>query len=994
MGFMMEGDLGVFHFSESAAKNPQTNPTKLARLARSSSPIIAESVASNPSTPPDSLHFLAKSGSLKSILAVARNRSTSSNTLKELSGNRDSVVRSAVASNNQTSAAVLEELAKARNVSDQIKFAIAMNPAAPERLLSDLANSHNSPDHVKMAVAGNPSSSAQTLDRLLDTSRTTSAVNRILAENPATSTQTRAFLFGVDKFREAVVRTSPSESSAARITITRGERYAGRPVLKLLAFDVDPRVRRAVAVAPLADADVLAMLASDDDPTVSTAARARISSDVPELQRLIESGDPAVLEALARNPHTPTEATSAIARALLRVGDGTALLLLARDVSAPDDVLEALAASADSAVRYAAALNASAPEDVLRVAAKDTESRIRVVVAKSRTLPLDSLVVLASDADPTVRAAVAANPITPAEILLRLASDETPAVAEAVAKHEAATCAVLQRTAEAQLESRKRQFSKPGLGRSQPEYPLGPITSLAARSETPPEILRAISSSVEQARGSLPTYGQGFENALEREERVWIGIAGNPSTPADVLDRVARIVHKEVWVKDPDRGRREREGVRASILSSVVRNPATPIATVEFLSQGDWVARRTTTRSERDDGHTTTWTIWDSHVTSAAKEDMARAVRAEISQRRWRTGVQGSHLDFARNQDTSPEILDEIADDPDETVRCAVAANRSTTPETFIRLAADSVDQVRLTAAAASHPDSAVESRDRSYPESARRETFYAEAFERLADDKHARVRAAVVSNPAAFWSSISAVSRGQRAFDTDPAVRSALVATLTADHKRTDSLGLSKDALLHLVETGTPEIWRLLASRYRLPHKVVKRLLNTGDSETAVLIAANTAATELLVLLARSDDVKVVDAVAERRYYGPDETGIRIAVAAALIRNPLAPSSFVDRAAYDANDEETLDIVLQHSNISEALLMQFARGTDERKLRAVARANHAGPKRAIAENAATPADLLESLAVDADQTVHEALLVNPSTPSTVLVQLIRSGQV
>lgn len=960
----------MFHFGESAAKNPQTTPAKLAQLARSSNPIIAESVAANPSTPQDSLDSLAKTGSTDSILAVARNRSTSSSTLKDLSGHRDPAVGSAVASNTQTSAEVLQELAKVRNVSDEIKLAIAMNPAAPERLLADLVSSHNSPDYIKMAVAGNPSSSPQTLDRLLDTSHTKSAVNRILAENPATSTQARAFLFGIVKFREAVVRTSPHESIAERIAITRREPLAGRPVLKLLALDLDPTVRRAVAVAPLADAEVLESLARDDEPTVSTIARARISSDATELLRLASSRDPTVLEALARNPHTPTEATPAVARALAPVGDSATLLLLARDVSAPHDVLAVLAASADVAVRYATALNPSASANVLRVAAKDAKSRIRVVAAESSMLPLDSLVVLASDAEPEVRAAVAANPITPTGILLRLASDKTLAVAEAVAKHEAASSAVLQRVAETHLERRKRQLSKTGFRQTQPEFPLGPLTAVAASSKSPSEILRAISSSVEQARGGLRPYGKELETALEREERVWIAIAANRSTPADVLDRIARIAHKEIWVKGDPRyqhGRFDREGLRESILINVVRNPVAPVATVEFLSKGDWVARRITIKSDREGAHTSTWTVWDDFATSAAKEDMARLVGAEISRRRWQVGGQASRLDFARNQDAAPEILDELAHDPDESVRRAVAANRSTTPETFIRLAGDPAHQVRLAAAGASHPDSATKRGNRSYAESPRRETLYGQAFEMLADDEHAVVRAAVVSNPAAFWFALSTASQSKRAFDADPGVRSALVATLTADGKRYDSLGLSKNALLHLVETG--------------------------DSECVVLIATNTSATELLIQLAGSDDAKVVEAVAERRHYGPEDTKTKIAVAAALIQNLLAPSSFVDRVAYDAVDEQTLDTVLQHPNISSDLLMQFATGTDRRKVRAVARANHAGPNRAIAANKATPADLLESLAVDADDAVRAALLINPSTPPAVLVQLIQSSE-
>ena len=113
-------------------------------------------------------------------------------------------------------------------------------------------------------------------------------------------------------------------------------------------------------------------------------------------------------------------------------------------------------------------------------------------------------------------------------------------------------------------------------------------------------------------------------------------VAGNPSTPSHVLDELARTVHEHVWLKgSPDMRRLDPEHERDRILSAIVRNPSSSLRTLQFLSSGDWAARKTTTRSEREDGHTTTWTIWDPKATEAAQKDKASWVRGEISKRQW-----------------------------------------------------------------------------------------------------------------------------------------------------------------------------------------------------------------------------------------------------------------------------------------------------------------------------------------------------------------------
>ena len=175
-------------------------------------------------------------------------------------------------------------------------------------------------------------------------------------------------------------------------------------------------------------------------------------------------------------------------------------------------------------------------------------------------------------------------------------------------------------------------------------------------------------------------------------------------------------------------------------------------------SPKDHYAQRTRGRPHHE------WTIWDPKATEAAQKDKSDWVLGEISKRRWGAGKDLRHrLEFASSSHTTPDILDELAQDPDAAIREAVAANPSTRRGAFLKLARDSVHRVRLAAASASHPPPAS---DRFHL----LDQYYQEAFELLAADAQADVRVAIVGNSQVFWRVISPEARSCSFFDPAPA--------------------------------------------------------------------------------------------------------------------------------------------------------------------------------------------------------------------------------
>ena len=981
-------------FGGTAAQDPQTRPARLARLSRSGNPELRALVASNVSTPPSVLATLAGDGAPGVAFAAAGNTSTPGPSLERLAGSRDEHIRAAVFGNPNTPGAVLGDILNRRGATLTEKVAAAGNPATPPAVLSRLAW-HDAPQEIKLAVARNTCASADTLGGLFSwhdrEKPKMRAIARSLAENPATPTSTRAYLYEQEDLRPIVLATIPTEPIAKRISHVRGSGYVSSATFELLANDRDQAVRRAVAISPNVKEDVLTLLATDSAEGVAGVARARIANDGAEIRRLARESDPVLLEAIARNPRTPPELKPELVLAIIDTAGEDLLRDYGKEATTPDDVLRRLAKHESSSVRFAVASRAAAPSDVLKILALDPAPNIRAAAARGQGMPVSSLVSLAADADKTVRKSVAGNASMPPELLMRLAVDDAADVVAAVAANASATAPVLTKIVNDQLARRAARPARPSYSTERDTFPLEPLISAAANSNTPAEALSVLVESVMSvlARSSSPR----DQRRLAEEAQVWAALAKNDAASPDVLDAVARGAHRELWMKgDPDRVPRDLEGSRERILSDIVENPGSAVGTLEFLSDGDWVARRTTTRSERDDGHTITWTIWDGSATAAAKADMARKVRREISRRSWmREDGQADRIGFAANPDASPEILDELANDPANAVRRAVAANRSTPAAAFARLAADAEPSVRVAAAGSTHPDAAIREHERSGYTREPREVAYRAGFEVLAQDVDPEIRTAVASNAGAFWVALSEPARSRMAFDEHPSVRAAVLKSIsTLDHVF-GGLEISAAALDHMIKTGNSETWRTLAARYgELPIAILEQLANTGDAPTAVLVAKDYYTKgDLLVRLAGSNNRDVVEAVASRLPSG-DHRGNDDAVRKALIRNPHAPELFLRQVAYGGTkDEDMINLAIKHPNFPESMLIGFAEGTDQQRIMAAASSRNPKAVAAVAANEHASLEALTYVAVHGGQGAREALLVNKKTPPELLLRLI-----
>lgn len=988
---------GTVMFGRAAAQDPHTRPARLARLARSGNPELRALVARNASTPPSALAALAGDSVLGIVATVAGNPATPEASLERLAKSRDEHVRAAAFGNPSTPGAVLGDILNGRGATLAEKVAAAGNPSTPITTLSRLTW-HDAPQEIKLAVARNARASAETLSGLFSwhdrEKAKMRAIARALAENPATPTSTRAYLYEQEDLRAIVVATTPVEPIAKRISQVRSSGYVSSATFELLAKDKDQAVRRAVAIAPGTKEAVLEQLANDSAEGVAGVARARLAKDSAEIRRLAREEDPVLLEAIARNPRTPPELMPELILAILDTAGEDLLRDYAKEASTPANVLRRLAEHTSASVRFAAASRSAVPPDVLKILALDSAPNIRAAAARIQGMPVSSLVNLVADADNTVRKAVAGNVSMPPELLMRLAVDDVADVVAAVAANASATGPVLAKIVNDQLARRAGRPARPAYSTERDTFPLEPLISAGANSNTPDEALTALVNSVAGvfARSSAPR----DERRLAEEARVWAAVARNDKASPDVLEAVARSAHRELWMKgDPDRQPRDLEGSRERILSDIVDNRSSGVGTLEFLSDGEWVARRTTTRSERDDGHTITWTIWDGSATAAAKADMARHVRREISRRSWqRADSQADRAGFATNPDASPEILDELANDPADAVRRAVAANRSTPAAAFARLAADTERLVRIAAASSSHPDAAIREHERSGYTREPREVGYRDGFESLAQDVDPEVRTAVASNTGAFWVALSEPARSRMAFDEHPSVRAAVLTSISQLDHVFGGLEISTAALQHMIKTGGPETWRTLAARYgELPIAILEQLASKGDAATTLLVAKDYYAKgDLLVRLAGSNHAAVVEAVASRLRFG-DDRGDDETVRKALIRNPHAPELFLRQVAYGGTkDQEMIDLAIRHPNFPESMLMGFAEGTDQQRIMAAASSRNPKVVAAVAANEHAPLEALSYVAAHGGAEAREALLVNKSTPPELLLRLIEKN--
>lgn len=1058
-------------FGEAAARSPLTRPEKLARLARSSNPAIRALVALNPSSPPSVYDKLATDWDQAVLEAVASSTSAPAGVLEDLCKHQAVAVREAAAKNPSTPPAALAKMVKTR-ATDQVRLAVAANPSTPAATLAEMRISRNfSSGEVKQAIyialASNPSTPPESLQNLFrredsegryrdrKVSATEREINKALACNPSTPFSTRVELYKIPSYSDLVVASAPMK--APEWLVSRARAASGSEAA-FLSRNPDPKARQALTLARGAGADILSALAADPSPSVSSAARARITTDLLEIDACIATGNLFVLETLLRNAVVTAEQWSRAALGCLSSAGNDTFLLIAKDSRATASVLDSLLGTistlpdrATFAIKQAISCHPSVSEGALAKLAADADSAIRTLVSKSKSVPLANLVSLTTDSDPKVREAAAQNPSTPTELLMRLALDDSSAVVEAVSIHQNATAAVLDRLVKEQFERRKHLSEKSRYARKLPEFPLGPLSGAAAHPNTDPDTLRTLAESVSGSLEKLLGSYSRDEAEARKELAIWSAISGNPSAPSDLLDWIAREVHTKVQTTaKPKRGYIGLDSLRETMLKKIIKNPSAPLDVLKFLSDGEWIARRTKVEHERSDAGP--WsiktTVWDYEATRAAKQDMASSILEEIALREWTTAEGfASQLAFAANPNAPRTLLVELSSDTHVAVRSAVAGNPSTPPNAFEQLADDLDTLVRMAAAGATHPDSAIWKQANPYAKP-QRVTQYRSSLDRLARDSDAGVRAALAANVEAFWYGLSSQGRDALVLDQDSGVRSALLQTLSSrpknlryhgdkeaeDTREHNEFGVSAVALVHLIDTSDPEAWQALLGNYHgaLPQDVLLRLADTGDTETVkkvVSIAYIHRDLPVLIRLAESGDVGVVEHVAELLRYRDDERKLSDALQVSLIKNPLTPPSYLLRVARschadarhrnlgqgsslesseyenflerveqavearDAESSHFLEPVLAHPNFPEDALEDFASGEDVLFIEAAIRTGNAGALVAAAANSATPPSTLARLATASSPEVREALLVNPSTPADALVGLISSSE-
>ncbi|MEA5474278.1 HEAT repeat domain-containing protein [Synechococcus sp. CCY9201] len=327
---------------------------------------------------------------------------------------------------------------------------------------------------------------------------------------------------------------------------------------------------------PNTPADVVEELCKTKDQEVRMAAELHCSRALPRWASVIEG--PADLEKQqrlhAQLVFDSTRKWVDVADALLDLGDPQlrerCLHLIpavrradvAGNSQTPVELLTLLAKDKDENVRQAVAWNSQTPAELLTLLAKDKNEDVRSAVAQNSQTPTELLTLLAKDKNEDVRWAVAGNRQTAAEVLTLLAKDYKD-VRRAVARNSQTPAELLT------LLAKGEYFRQAVAQNSQAPTELLTLLAkdededvrraVAKNSNTPKPVVAELRDTflvqicADGCKGSQPSPGRRFLFSLPQcppsllaknfRSRSWLerfAIAGNPSTPEAVLERMAR----------------------------------------------------------------------------------------------------------------------------------------------------------------------------------------------------------------------------------------------------------------------------------------------------------------------------------------------------------------------------------------------------------------------------------------------------------------------
>lgn len=338
---------------------------------------------------------------------------------------------------------------------------------------------------------------------------------------------------------------------------------------------------------------------------------------------------------------------------IIRDADGTPFVAykpLASDAPAPTRAT--LPIDPALVLHYTEARRSTDPDELAAIASSEIALNRRTV-AENHAASAATLAGLGTDEDVKVRRAVAGNPNTPMETLDQLADDPDEA-RELTATKVRWLVATNPRTAEATLA---RMLGDPdqmvlaAIGR----HPRASATTLEHLATTPSPGRQWIDSDVRHAvasnRNTPSLILAGWEHA---DGNTMAQVAKNPSTPADVLERMSR---------DTSTGNHTR--------ALAATNPSLPIVALHRLAHEDtdaWVREHAAKNPNIDAA--------ESHRVALDQEPKVRRA-------------------LARNQHVDPDVLTRLQADPDPSVRVALAKNPAINPATLHALLGDANPRVR-----------------------------------------------------------------------------------------------------------------------------------------------------------------------------------------------------------------------------------------------------------------------------------------------------------
>ncbi|MCB0919265.1 MAG: hypothetical protein KDC39_11945 [Actinobacteria bacterium] len=458
-----------------------------------------------------------------------------------------------------------------------------------------------------------------------------------------------------------------------RLARYRAARAADSPpkLLTALAQDGSPGIRRVVAANPATPPTALERLAHDIMEPVRTAVAANPAAPPAALELLAHDKSETVRSAVvedpearaskqaAANPHTAPATLATLASD----PDEAVRWLAAGNPGTPPDALAALAEDADAATRRLAAVNPGTPPDALAALAQDADGEIRRLATQALRTSPDALTVQASDPDVAVRRLAAGNPGTPPEVLAVLSQDPDEQVRISVAGNPARPPRVLESLAQDESESVRTAVAR------DPECPPEVLLSLAQNPDThdallenpntPGEALQLIS------RGDFKDKWNYYQLAL------------HPNTPTDVLRSLTGEPFSWVICKNPaaplelrlwafEHGRFEEDsGVPFWWSWQIEGCEKWPEPLLKkLLDQEDWPPSA----------------LWSSsHLSAGFIRYMAERC---LSQGSWADDYEGDcKRACLENPATPPDVIDQLAADPDPIVRLIVGSVMLRRPE-------------------------------------------------------------------------------------------------------------------------------------------------------------------------------------------------------------------------------------------------------------------------------------------------------------------------